>query len=387
MNEQIRRVVLVQNHLAELGGITRFCSLLSAGLRERGYEVEIVALSRAVHSEKGAFDPTVATSVLVPGLAPHETRSRITGRKIRHRRLRKALERFESRIRARAAEKFSEYGAETAVVFTQLYARERIGPVVEASARRDRFHLISQYHNSFVGGEHVRDVGRVLEAFAEADLFLSLTEDDATLFRRAGMNNTGFIVNPMRELPLPDYPSESRTVVSLGRYDDQKSLDHLIRAWSLLGEKTSGWTLDLYGDGPERESLQKLIDDRGLAGRVRLMGSTNQALEVLATSAFSVQSSQYEGLPLALMESSALGIPCVAYNCAPGVELIVRDRVTGYLVGPNDEYGLANRVGLMLDSCELRRSMGVAAREHVRAEFSMDSVLDRWEEEFSRLTL
>lgn len=384
MKTEITRVVLVQNHLEELGGITRFCALLGAGLESRGYQVEIGSVSPPVNREEGVYPSTWNTWELTTRLSPHAQRSRIFKRPLGKAELRRQLELFNAEVTEAAKAKFAQYGPETVVIFTQLYAHERVGQTVSVEERFGRFHLVAMYHNSYIGGVRVGDLRRVRREFFDADKFLSLTAEDAELFRKAGLNNTGYIQNPMLQLEKSAYPAESRRIISLGRYDHQKSLDHLLEAWSLLGDDVEGWDLDLYGEGPERGALEKKIEENGLRN-VNLMGTTTQALEKIRASAFSVQSSQYEGQPLALMESCALGIPCVAYNCAPGVAEIIVDGETGILAAANDPYELAFGMQQLMGSSARRELLGAAAREHVAAVFDLQAVLDKWQDLFAEL--
>lgn len=381
---RITRVLLVQNHLEELGGVTRFCALLGAGLESRGYEVEIGSISPPVNREEGAYPAAWKKWTLTDQLSPH---ARTRGRKgglLTKSKLRREILRFNESIVLAANEYFQSVGPETVVIFTQLYARERVGAIANVEHRYGRFHLVGMYHNSHLGGRRVGDIRRVLRSFGEADQFLALTREDARLFQQSGMNNSWFIQNPMLPLNEIRYPIESRRVVSLGRYDRQKSLEHLIEAWSLLGDETAGWHLDLYGEGPRRDSLSLEISKLGLTN-VHLQGTTTDAIEVISNAAFTVQSSQYEGQPLALMEAAALGVPSVAYNCAPGVAEIIEDDVDGYLATPNDPYALSYGMRRLIRSEELRVQMGSAARRNVRAKFDLETVLDRWESLFVEL--
>lgn len=379
MTTSISRIVIIQNHLEELGGITRFCSLVGRGFESRGYAVEIGSISPPVHGEPDVYPSHWNTWTLTPQFAPHVRRGKWRGSQSR-----RAQDEFNASVVNAAKDRFAGYGPETVVIFTQLYARERIGNICDVGRRIGQYHLVAMYHGSYLGASLTGDNTRALEAFAEADKFLALTARDAEDFRVLGLNNVGFVRNPMPEIRPVSYPDESRKVVSLGRYSSEKSVDHLVEAWALLGDQTEQWTLELYGEGPERGLLEALIRRHNLQN-VHLMGSTNNALEKLAQAAFSVQSSQHEGQPLALIESSALGIPAVAYNCTPGVEEIIQAGKTGYLALANDTSDLAHGMSELMSSVELRKELGAAARQHAENTFGVERVLDDWQEIFRQL--
>ncbi|ACQ79460.1 glycosyl transferase group 1 [Beutenbergia cavernae DSM 12333] len=382
MSRPIRRVVLLQNQLGDLGGVSRFCDALSRGLLARGYAVEIGAAEPAAGATM-RYAADVPTWTLAPQLPPGAATDGLPGGR-RRRELPGALHRFRRRVESAAAERFAGYDDDTVVIVTQLYARERVGEALAPERRRCA--EVVQYHNSYSAAARSRDLARAREAYTAADAFLVLTQADAALFREAGFNNMGHIVNPVTVPVAPEADLEDGVVVSLGRYDRQKSLDHLIRAWSALDDDvTRGWRLELYGEGPERSLLEELIDDLGLRGTVRLNGPTAQAHDVLARAAVSAQSSQFEGLPLALMEASALGVPSVAYDCSPGIREIVVDGVTGLTVPLNNLERLADGLATLMASREVRLAYGRNAHRRMQSEFSLDSVLDAWERLFSEL--
>jgi glycosyltransferase involved in cell wall biosynthesis len=97
-----------------------------------------------------------------------------------------------------------------------------------------------------------------------------------------------------------------------------------------------------------------------------------------------VLSSLFEGLPMVLAESLACGVPAVAYNCAPGVAEIVTDGVDGRLVNQNHVSGLAAALRELMGDEELTARMAAAGRISA-ARYSLDTVMDRWEDLIARV--
>lgn len=381
MNEQKPRIVIVQNHLGDLGGVSTFCRMLSSGLLARGYRVEVGAIAPPRDGTRHPYEAGVDTWTLADPIRQVST----YGRLLRERRVRRDRARWRAGMTARAAERFADYDDPTVVLFTQLHAREMLRQFADPPRNRRSFATISQYHNSYAAAAMSRDLRRIKKAYPGDDLFLALTEHDAVLFQRAGLNNTGYLHNPVeppRATTLAD--PDRKAVVSLGRYDEQKQLDHLVRAWSLIAERAPGWELRLYGSGPREAEIRSQIRSLGLESSVRMMGVTSAPEDALLGGSISASSSAYEGFPLALTEASMLGLPSAAYACSPGVELIVEDGVTGLLTPPDRPGELADALLRLMNDRALRERMGRAARERMIEHFSVDAVLDRWEEVFAQ---
>lgn len=364
------RVVLMQNELGQLGGISTFCKVVGEGLLARGYSVEIAALEPARAEAAVEYDGRIKQWTALD-------RSLEGARTERDARMKD--------VWRNACEHFASYDSETIVVFTQLFVRERIRPAWEDVDARTSFRSIVQYHGSYAMAASCSDLRRAKSVFSDADLFLLLTPGDAQLFQKAGFNNTNHIVNPIR---IPDQelaPLATPTVVSLGRYETQKRLDHSIKAWRLLSDDFPEWTLDLYGSGPLHGELQSLIAELGLDQKVRLMGRAKSVMEVLRGASINLLSSEHEGLPFALMEASAAGVPSVSYDCAPGVREVVSDNATGRVVRRNDVAELSSGLRELMRDSELRKHMGAAARLRIQEHFELDVVLDKWEQIFGQV--
>ncbi len=361
------RIIFIQNQLAELGGISSFCKVVGEGLASRGHVVEIGAVEPAHEGAAVLYDPQI------PQWTVHDTPNIQYSGKIAD---------YWKEVGEYAKCRFDEYDSETIVIFTQLFARERTRPAWKDRGDRFGFRSIVQFHDSFRTAQRGRNLARARSAYQSADLFLLLTDEDARSFQRAGFNNTGYIWNPIvAEDHLVSRVSEP-VVVSLGRYDPQKSLDHLVNAWSILADEFPKWRLELYGEGPLREDLALQIEALGLADVVKLMGRTGEVQSVLSRSSINAISSQHEGFPFALMEASAAGLPNVSYDCAPGVREIVEDGVTGLVTAYDNPDNLASALRTLMSDEALRRRMGAAGRERMITRFSLETILDQWEQVF-----
>ncbi|MEB4615404.1 glycosyltransferase [Leucobacter sp. M11] len=387
MPKKFQKIVFVQNQLADLGGVSKFTSVLGLGLQSRGYEVEFGAINDSLDGERMPYPASVPEWTLVGSRKPPYRKdfTKFFGTRFQNYRFEKALERFRVSVADAASQQFSQYGKETLVIFTQVYARERIGNVVDFENRRGRFSVVSQYHNSFQAAKRGPDLRRVLSAYPNDDQFVCLTAHDAAEFRKAGFNHSTFVLNPIESPSTAPAPLDARIAVSLGRYNHQKSLGDMISAWSMIPESVNGWQLHLYGEGPEREQLESKIKSLNLENSVILMGQTDDPKTALKSASVHVQSSRYEGLPLALMEASIHGVPSVAYDCAPGIGEIITPDVTGILVPPGDQGALAQGIRTLVEDADLRKEYGAAGLQHIKNKFDLEMILDEWEDLFAHL--
>lgn len=150
-----------------------------------------------------------------------------------------------------------------------------------------------------------------------------------------------------------------------------KRHDLLLDAFATLVADVPAVRLILIGDGPLRPAIEAQIGRLGVVDRVRLLGSVREPEPLLAGLDIAVQASDREGLPNALLEAGAAGLPMVATDAGGSAE-IVRDGITGFLVPRNDPHAMTAALRRLAVDPDLRRSMGEAAREHTAARFGMD---------------
>jgi glycosyltransferase involved in cell wall biosynthesis len=166
-------------------------------------------------------------------------------------------------------------------------------------------------------------------------------------------------------------------MVAMGRLSPEKGFDLLIEAFAPLAARHADWRLEIAGEGPEREALQRQIDERGLQQQVRLVGWVNDAERFLSRSSLFVLSSRYEGFPVALLEAMACGVPVVSFDCDSGPREIIRPDVDGVLVPPGDTAALAQAIERLMVDPVTRQRLGSRACDVIER-FSLDLFQQRW---------
>ena len=159
----------------------------------------------------------------------------------------------------------------------------------------------------------------------------------------------------------------------VGRLDPVKGLDELIPAFDRV-MASSPCNLLLAGEGDYRHQVERLIAVASSRERIFMLGSRSDVPALLGTADLFVFPSRTEGMPNALLEAMAAGLPCVATNVA-GCRDVIANGVDGLLTSPGDPAALADTVLRILGDTSLSQRLGEAAAETVRTRFPLERCL------------
>ena len=219
--------------------------------------------------------------------------------------------------------------------------------------------------------EALRGVSRLVaitdEIAREAQELLELSPRQIARLRN-GVDLSRFTA---RAAPPPGPPR----VLFLGRLGEQKRVDLLLEALSLLRRRVPEAELDVAGDGPLMQGLQVHAERLGLRRAARFLGRQEDVLPLLAAAHVLALPSAVEGTSNALLEAMASGLPVVATRVGGTLEL-VRDGVEGLLVPPDDARALAAALERVLLEPGLAARLGAAGRDRVEHEHDLGRVVD-----------
>jgi glycosyltransferase involved in cell wall biosynthesis len=174
-------------------------------------------------------------------------------------------------------------------------------------------------------------------------------------------------------------PACSRAVGTVARLVKQKRIDRLLRAFSRLPPDTH---CIIAGEGGERESLLQVSAALGISSRVHLIGHREDKANVLDALDLFVITSDTEGLSNAMLEAMAFGVPIVSTPVSGAAEALLPDlngTAPGVIASFDDE-SIVLAISNLLGDDEKRRSMGDAAKKIAATRFSLETMLDRWED-------
>jgi glycosyltransferase involved in cell wall biosynthesis len=163
----------------------------------------------------------------------------------------------------------------------------------------------------------------------------------------------------------------------------EKALEVMISALAEVVQRTPDAHLVIAGDGPRRDALEAQVASMGLTGHVHFLGERRDVTAILETVDIGALSSDWEGMPLFVLECMATGTPVVATNVGGLPEMIEHDR-TGLLVPPRDPGALAGAIGALLADPERGRRLAAAAAERM-PEFTIDAVANRFARLYEQL--
>lgn len=184
------------------------------------------------------------------------------------------------------------------------------------------------------------------------------------------------------EVPTPWPPlKRDKTIVSVGRLVPEKGYDLLIDSVAIAAGRGQlpDWTVEILGDGPDRQGLQRRVDALGLSGRIHLLGHQADVTSRLRRAGMFVLPSRVEGFPNALLEAMAAGCPVVAADCDFGPREMLRDQLDGLLVPTDSPEDLAQAIVHLAGLPEGERNLlGERARQRCRTDFNPSHLTQEW---------
>ena len=242
----------------------------------------------------------------------------------------------------------------------------------------------------------VRFGSRLLRGVARADRIVAPSRDVEEELVALGISRTQLIripngVETERFRPTEDREAArqhlgltGRLVSFTGRLDPHKGVDVLLDAWQRVASAVADATLLVVGKGPQEEALRRQAARLDLSGRVIFVGERPDVLPYLHASELFVFPSRFEGLPNALLEAMACGLPCVASRIGAHAELIT-DGADGVLVDPRDPNRLAEAMLRVLRNTDEAARLGRAARHTIERGYAMPAVAGRYEALYEEL--
>lgn len=226
--------------------------------------------------------------------------------------------------------------------------------------------------------------------FPRADGCVFQTEGAREFFAPRLQENSRIILNPIHDkyIDVPKPEKRTKTIVQSGRLVDFKNQPMLIRAFVKVHEEHPEYDLKIYGgdsfDGT-KEILENLIRENEAQDYVHLMGASDSLEKDLADAALFAFTSDWEGLPNALMEAMALGLPIVATDCpCGGPRTIMTNEVDGLLIPIKDERALTDGINRLIEDTELAERLGAQARK-IADRANEQTVYEQWRDYIEQL--
>ena len=355
-------VLLLCESLAVTGGVERFVCEMGNALAARGMRVTLGNVDTPRERVVYAVDAKVHVASTGARLPAEGARTRF-GRGL-------AILRTRWRV-GRALGRLIDAEAADVVVFNGLVT----ACSVLAWKRSARARSICCDHNHFTARSWLWQRLRAA-IYPQAGAVVSLTEADRPKFAALNPRTSTIVNTSSLHADAPALPAAPR-VLAVGRHQAQKGFDLLLGAWREVVRAVPEARLRIVGEGPLGSELAALASELGVASSVEWTAPTDRIEALYREAAVFVLSSRYEGMPLALLEAQALGVPAVAFDCPTGPREIVSAE-TGIVVPAEDVPALAAGMVRLLRDPALRARMAVAAIGRSRAVFSRERQVDAW---------
>ena len=253
--------------------------------------------------------------------------------------------------------------------------------------------IISSIHSEYMGGflrnrllqitDSLDDVVTIVsQRVAETMIKLKTVSVNKLLVIYNGIDLNKFIFQDKeakgkikKELNLKE---DTKILISVGRLFKAKGYPYLIETIKIL-KKNLNIKLLVLGEGEDKSKLETQIRDFNLEKNIFLLDRKENVSDYLNASDVFILASLWEGLPIALLEAMACGLPVVATNVG-GISEIIKDGVSGFLVELKNPMMLAEKIRYLLNlDVESRKEMGVEGRKIIENKFSLEKMVKNYE--------
>ncbi len=216
--------------------------------------------------------------------------------------------------------------------------------------------------------------------YPHANGFVFQTEDAQKFFSEKIQKKSTIIPNPVSKQFLCErFEGErEKTIVTVGVIKKQKNQKLLIDAFDQIAEKYPDYTLKIYGDGDIRDEVVKYASEKKSKDNILFMGKVDDVKSAIYQDGIFVLSSDFEGMPNALMEAMALGLPCISTDCPiGGPKSLIHEGENGLLIPVGDQDALVTEILKLIEDKSLANKISMNAN-HTMKQYSKEIISDRW---------
>lgn len=334
-----------------IGGAEIFTSLLSRELAKKGFKIHLITARGAI------FNSGFANGVYTYAywLPPFKGKSLIANFQI-----------FRILLKIKPAVCIGI--SHRCLPALKLYSRLTKTPYVVRLIGPHFYKILCKELNIFKKHPIHYVINLVIYKLTRSDCaFICQNQEMYDSLMKLGISNVYLIPNPVEPVYFNIEPRiDGYNILFIGRLAQQKGVDVLFRAFIKIANEIPESKLILVGDGPFRDFMQKMVENSGIGDRIILVGFVphSEIVKYLHNASVFVLPSLFEGLPNALLQAMAAGLPCIATNVG-GIPDILIDKVNGILVPPKRDDLLAEALKKVLLDKHLAVQLGENARKTV----------------------
>lgn len=203
------------------------------------------------------------------------------------------------------------------------------------------------------------------------------TKHVQSYFPKSIQEKSCVIPNPILDDDLPEVSDcRKKKIVLVGRLSEEKNIEMAIRAFSQT--RHAGYTFHIYGSGPLLQKLQDLVSQLHLEEEIFFEGQVVHVVDYIRDSEILLLTSNFEGMPNALIEGLAMGLACISTNFPSGAAPeLIDDGKSGFVVPMNDVKALTEKLQILIDNDELRHKFQSKSVE-IRQKLDLDVIIGKW---------
>ncbi len=372
----MKKITILALHLG-YGGVEKSIASLSNMLIDK-YEVEIISVYKLY--EKPAFyidDRVKITYLLDESLSPNKKE-------------------FKEALKSKNIIDILKEGVKSTKILKlkkskMIEAVKNIKSGIVISTRIEHNDILSKFGSDNlikIAQEHTHHnnnleyVNKLVKSCENIDYFMPVSKELTQFYKKYFENkNTECIYIPhsLDYIPKESSKLNSKNIISVGRLSKEKGFDDLIDVFNLVLKERQDWTLNIIGDGEEKELLENKIRDYDILDKIILHGYQNKDYieNIMIQSSIYAMASHEESFGIVLIEAQSFGVPCVAFDSAKGVLEIIDDNVNGYLIKNRDKKEMANKLIELIDNENLRKNMGQKSKVN-SFKYSKENISKQW---------
>ena len=373
-------LMVVHSAFPAIGGAEIQAARLSAALRRRQWNVQVIALhGQPVADPDSDFSQVPVIRIAcpaIPGLAGTLLVLRFAYELFRRRHTYNIVQVHIVKTMAFVASIMGQWLGKKVVLKVSGYDELDHGLLSEPGSRSLRFRVMNW-------GCRKADVVVAISRYVQRRLRALGYRDEQIVYLPNGIDVTRFAPNPNGRQGDAFSEAAPPVAVFVGRFSPQKGLYDLLEAWVMVHQEFPNATLRLVGDGALRAGLEALVRaELALRDSVVFTGASHHVEEHYAAADCYVCSSHSEGLSNTMLEAMATGLPIVSTRVS-GAEDLVEDGKNGFLVPICDPRALAGGISEIFRDRERARIMGGNSRAIALQVFDMERVVDKYEDIYS----